>query len=203
MGRDAWGTEWGCCLDAGGCLCENFCSELEAMDDTKREAVEGSKNVLSCQRKSELVLSCVCGHPCFAHEKRQEASASNTSDQSGGDGLLDGEWGSVLRQHDDALHDLCPVLAASSLTVDRAYALLDESRVALLSALKEASISRLADRQGVCNALGRARRREELERAREATRRRQQQPPPPPQQNSQGQQGQPATALAEREDPGG
>ena len=105
----------------------------------------------------------------------------------------------MLRQHDDALHDLCPVLAASSLTVDRAYALLDESRVALLSALKEASISRLADRQGVCNALGRARRREELERAREATRRRRQQQ----QQNGQGQQGQPATALAEPEDPGG
>ena len=198
MGRDAWGTEWGCCLDAGGCLCENFCSELEAMDDTKREAVEGSKNVLSCQRKSELVLSCVCGHPCFAHEKRQEAGASNISDQRR-DGRLDGEWSSVLRQHDDALHDLCPVLAASSLTVDRAYALLDESRVALLSALKEASISRLADRQGVCNALGRARRREELERAREATRRRRRQQ----QQNGQGQQGQPATALAEPEDPGG
>ena len=75
----------------------------------------------------------------------------------------------MLQQN--GLEHLCPVLDNSSLTVASAYALFDESRIELLSALKATCISRLAERQGVANALGRARRREELERARDAMRR--------------------------------
>ena len=63
MGLDAFGKPRFRCGDKSGCLCPDFCSALDGMHEAERVAIEEQSHVLTCQRKSELVLWCVCGVP--------------------------------------------------------------------------------------------------------------------------------------------
>lgn len=164
MGADAFGVLRYRCAHAGGCACDDFVSTLDALDDEKRTDVLQTQRFLTCQRKSELVLLCSCGHPAWDHE-----STPSTCSTTSIDGEFEvrahaaGEWAEVLR--DEMLH-LGPLLQ-QCLSLDTAYELLDSDRPELLRRLRGAGIEALRERQTVANTLGRARRLAMLEAARQ------------------------------------
>ena len=171
MGVDAFGTPRHRCTDKSGCLCADFCSALDGLGDEGKAAMEAQANVLTCQRKSELVLWCVCGHPAWVHAERPDVvpriDAPSRAEQQQDE--EDNEWSALLRTEggDVELLSLCAMLS-SEISVDEAYTLLGVSRVGLLSRLKQAGLERLRDRQGVANVLGRTRRLAALAEARRA-----------------------------------
>lgn len=68
--KDVFGTIRAGCKEAPtGCGCTDFCSLRDAMTEDERQA-EGA--FVSCQRKSELFLTCACGHPAWHHTARPE-----------------------------------------------------------------------------------------------------------------------------------
>jgi hypothetical protein len=135
------------------------------MPAEERDAVESSSRVLTCQRKSELVLLCACGHYAWEHAGAPDELSVCTEALDDGGGGDDSPWAALLR--DANLRHVREALDGR-LAVEDAYALLDASRVSLLSELKRVGIDKLSDRQGLCNALGRARRMAALERERSA-----------------------------------
>ena len=161
MGADALGTPRFRCCDPSGCLCAEFCSTLDAMDEEERALTEQKSHVLTCQRKSELVLLCRCGHPAWAHSSEPDTILDVNEDVPAGSS----PWYTLLG--DAGLLHLSAVLE-DELTVDAAYSLLDQSRPELLKRLRELGVAGLKDRQGVCNMLARARRLAALARKRAA-----------------------------------
>ena len=154
---DAFGTPRFHCEHASGCLCTDFVCTLDAMPVDDRSALEASRNTLTCQRKSELVLLCSCGHAAWEHSS--EPRAPGTDEQNGVEDER-GEWHAVLNSGADLLH-LCESLEC--LPLAEAYELLDEGRLTLMRRLLQVGVNALRDRQGVCNALGKARRLAALE----------------------------------------
>ena len=164
MGTDAFGVPRYQCIHAGGCACNEFVSTLDALGANERTDVLQSQRFLTCQRKSELVLSCSCGHPAWDHASTSCADGADLIDgDTEANFLAAGEWGEVLR--DGMLH-LGPMLL-QCLSLAKAYVLLDTDRVELLRCLRAAGIEALRDRQKVANALGRVRRLAVLETARQ------------------------------------
>ena len=168
MGVDAFGVPRFRCKHESGCLCADFCSTLDGMNDADKSDMEAKSRVLTCQRKSELVLNCVCGHPAWDHAGSAD-DVLCVPDDTEEDEDSTNEWRTLLRGNGGQA-SLLPLssLLVESMTMDEAYALLDESRPALLGRLKSVGIERLKDRQDVCNALARRRRLAALEDARAA-----------------------------------
>lgn len=173
MGVDAFGTPRYRCTDKSGCLCADFISTLDGMSSDDKTQMEANSRVLTCQRKSELVLNCTCGHPAWVHASQpddQLCSPVATDDSADQQEESDSDWRALLKGNggDQALLPLAGMLSASHLTVEAAYDLLDASRVKLLESLKRIGVEKLKHRQELCNVLGRARRLEALEDARRA-----------------------------------
>lgn len=163
MGADAFGTQRFRCNDKSGCLCSEFCSTLDAMDEDERVLMEQQSRSLTCQRKSELLLFCRCGHPAWVHSSEPDHTPLEGSETTGdGSG---GPWSALLRGN--GLLHLSGTLE-DGLTVEDAYTHLDRSRPELLQLLRELGVDALKDRQGVCNMLARARRLAALARERAA-----------------------------------
>ncbi|KAK3263625.1 hypothetical protein CYMTET_27584 [Cymbomonas tetramitiformis] len=70
--KDFFGTNRGCCKQKG-CDCVDFSSKLENM--TEEEVEELGGRYMSCQRRSEVTLTCVCGHDSAKHEALPEPSS--------------------------------------------------------------------------------------------------------------------------------
>ena len=174
MGKDVWGQNWGAGQDKSGCLCEDFCSELDSMPDEDSADFNQRRNTLTCQKKSELLLNCTCGHPCFTHHRidAQLASEDGPSQSRTAMSVANaGEWAAILSCGDKDLLHLGPLLVAK-LSVADAYSLLHAGRTSLISSLKTAvGINSITERQQVANALGRLERERALEEARQAKRR--------------------------------
>mmetsp|Transcript_10528 Transcript_10528/g.17909 ORF Transcript_10528/g.17909 Transcript_10528/m.17909 type:complete len:144 (+) Transcript_10528:3-434(+) len=66
MGADAFGTQRQAC-STPGCGCTDFVSAFNAMTTDERDALDAKYCGLTCQRKSELLLWCRCGHVCWEH----------------------------------------------------------------------------------------------------------------------------------------
>jgi len=158
-------------MDKSGCLCADYCSTLDGMTAADKAAFEQQSRVLTCQRKSELVLSCVCGHAAWEHASTEDdelCAAGDAADTAAAD-LQDNEWASLLLGGggDPSLLPLSSALAAA-MSVATARALLDSDRVSLLRELKEMGVQRLSQRQALANVLGRTRRLAALAEARQA-----------------------------------
>jgi hypothetical protein len=167
MGIDAFGQCRFHCLDASGCACSDYCSNLDALPEAERAEMEARQNTLTCQRKSELVVFCKCGHPAWAHSSVAH-QVLNPAEQVIGDAGRFGPWFDILSADLALLEEVGETLCQNLPSIGVAYALLDRSRVALLQRLREVGIGRLAARQQVANALGRTRRHATLEAARAA-----------------------------------
>lgn len=63
--RDFFGTPRGRCT-VRGCTCEDFISVLASLTEAEVQAL-GGERFMSCQRRSELTLTCVCGHAVHQH----------------------------------------------------------------------------------------------------------------------------------------
>jgi hypothetical protein len=132
----------------------------------RMDSMEAASRVLTCQRKSELLVFCVCGHAAWEHagspddDARLEVAPDADADAD------DSDWAQLVRGTggNAALLPLCPALAAA-FSVESALALLDD-RVTLLRRLKESGVAQLKQRQDLANALGRSRRLAALEEAR-------------------------------------
>lgn len=152
MGKDAFGTaRFGCKL----CACSDYISVLESMPEHERDSLEGTRNTLTCQRKSELVLWCACEHAAWEHASTPEGAAvaarARTHDASDADEL------STLLRSAELLH-LAECLGAAGITLGDCFAHLVAGRVPFLAALRTAGVEVLKDRQAVVNACSKARR---------------------------------------------
>ncbi len=96
MGKDVFGTERDACAEEG-CECKSFFSLRDAMTEEECAPVAHGRRVrplatpaeltcrcgrprrqaegafVSCQRASELFLTCTCGHAAHVHTARKEA----------------------------------------------------------------------------------------------------------------------------------
>ena len=135
-----------------GCLCEEFVNELNALSEQDQETMAERFHVLTCQRKSELLLYCACGHKAWEHADTfvEEARAPIVE-------ASDNAWHAILAHGDPSLAAHAELLRGE-LTVDEAYELLDGSRPAMLAQLSRAGVAALKARQGIANALAKARR---------------------------------------------
>ena len=168
MGKDAFGTERFRCQSKTGCLCLEFCSTIDGMKPEDKAAMEAQEHTLTCQRKSELVIFCVCGHAAWEHASSPDVLPSPAVDVSDDD---DSDWAALLRGPggEPSLLPLGLKLSESSLSVEAARLLLEESgRVAFLSKLKASGVEKLRDRQELANVFGRAKRLAALAEARAA-----------------------------------
>lgn len=80
MGRDFFGTARGRCT-AQGCACPEFIALADQLSEGEKRALP---DFMSCQRRSELTLTCGCGHWAAEHAspaRRQGGEAS--ADQQG------------------------------------------------------------------------------------------------------------------------
>lgn len=152
MGHDAFGPRHGCKL----CACADFCSELDSMDVEARDEIL-TRGYLTCQRKSELVLICSCGHNSWKHHEQPISTQHYPP-------------GDVPRPAGDMCTELHQCLAVSDLhhlaeqlsttTFQECCHRLKE-RPAFLQWLKRSGIVVLKDRQAVANAVSRRRRERE------------------------------------------
>lgn len=153
MGKDAFGSNrFGCTR----CACSGYLSALESMDGEERDALELSRNTLTCQRKSELVLWCGCGHAAWDHASTPEGAAIAARGRSHDASDID-ELATLLRSAE--LIRLVEPLRKAGSTLEVMYEMLEASgRLEVLAALKAAGVDALSDRQAVVNACGKARR---------------------------------------------
>eukprot|EP00873_Tetraselmis_striata_P022022 jgi/Tetstr1/442286/TSEL_030427.t1 len=80
--RDFFGTLRGACTHAT-CPCTDYVSQLSVLTD-EEEGDRGGGRLMSCQARSELTLTCTCGHGADKHHSVVEQPSQAREAAGGG-----------------------------------------------------------------------------------------------------------------------